>query len=179
MSDKRGRLSPQTFTSFCHFCIALPCIVNHLTGNCGYSYVLSSFLQNDPLEHHFGLYRMMSGAQYHISYCQILETERRIKLSSLLKLFSKKQVEDNTSLKNFLESFSSSCDQDSHASFSLEIYISAIQGYSEIELNTQILQPLSFIAGYSVHAYYKHYTKCQSCLSFLTENKEMETEEPL
>ena len=72
----------------------------------------------------------MSGAQYHISYCQILETERRIKLSSLLKLFSKKQVEDNTSLKN-LELFSSSCDQDSHASFSLEIYLSAIQGYSD------------------------------------------------
>ncbi|KAI6658772.1 hypothetical protein LOD99_15097 [Oopsacas minuta] len=33
-------------------------------------------------------------------------------------------------------------------------------------------------AGYSVHAYYKHSTKCQSCLLFLTENKEMEIEEP-
>ena len=108
MSDKRGKLSPQTFTSFRHSCIALPCIVNHLTGNCGYSYVLSSFLQNDPLEYHFGLYRMMSGAQYHISYCQVLETERRIKLSSILKLFSKKPVEDSISLKNFLESCSSS-----------------------------------------------------------------------
>ncbi|KAI6651128.1 Transposable element P transposase [Oopsacas minuta] len=32
--------------------------------------------------------------------------------------------------------------------------------------------------GYSVHAYYKHSTKCQSCLLFLTENKEMEIEEP-
>ncbi|KAI6655366.1 hypothetical protein LOD99_2201 [Oopsacas minuta] len=178
MPDKRGKLSPQTFTSFRHSCIALPCIVNHLTGNCGYSYVLSSFLQNDPLEHHFGLYRMMSGAQYHISYCQVLETERRIKLSSILKLFSKKPVEDSISLKNFLESCSSSYDQDSHASFSLEMHLSAIQGYSGIELNKQILQSLSFIAGYSVHAYYKHSTKCQSCLLFLTENKEMEIEEP-
>ena len=172
------QLSPQTFTSFRHSCIALPCVVNHLTGNCGYSYVLSSFLQNDPLEHHFGLYRMMSGAQYHIRYCQVLETERRIKLSSILKLFSKKPVEYSIPLKNFLESCSSSCDQDSHASFSLETYLSAIQGYSEIELNKLILQSLSFIAGYSVHAYYKHSTKCQSCFLFLTENKEMEIEEP-
>ena len=62
---------------------------------------------------------------------------------NLIKLFSKKQVEDNTSLKNFLESCSSSCDQDSHVSFSLKIYLSAIQGYSEIELHTQILQSLS------------------------------------
>ncbi|KAI6647654.1 hypothetical protein LOD99_8619 [Oopsacas minuta] len=121
---------------------------------------------------------MMSGAQYHISYCQVLETERRIKLSSILKLFPKKPVEDSISLKNFLESCSSSCDQDSHASFSLEMYLSAIQGYSGIELNKQILQSLSFIAGYSVHAYYKHSTKCQLCLLFFTENKEMEIEEP-
>ena len=178
MPDKRGKLSPQTFTSFRHSCIALPSIVNHLTGNCGYLYVLSSFLQNDPLEHHFGLYRMMSGAQYHISYCQILETERRLKLSSILKLFSKKPVEDNISLKNFLESCSSSCYQDPGTSFSLEMYLSAIQGYSEIELIKQILQSLSFIAGYSVHVYCKHSNKCQSCLSFLTEDKEMEIEEP-
>ncbi|KAI6658203.1 Transposable element P transposase [Oopsacas minuta] len=34
------------------------------------------------------------------------------------------------------------------------------------------------IAGYSVHAYYKHSTKCQSCLLFPTENKEIEIEGP-
>ena len=66
-------------------------IVDHLTHNCGFDYVLTSRLQNDPIEHHFGLYRMMSGAQYHISYSQILESERRIKLSSMLKIFSQQQ----------------------------------------------------------------------------------------
>ena len=30
---------------------------NYLTGECGFSYVLSTFLQNDPIEHHFRLYR--------------------------------------------------------------------------------------------------------------------------
>ena len=88
---KHGKLSPQTFTSFSHSCLALIEIVNHLTQNCGFDYVLTSRLQNDPIEHHFGLYRMMSGAQYHISYSQILESERRIKLSSMLKLFSEQQ----------------------------------------------------------------------------------------
>ena len=29
----------------------------------------------------------MSGANYHISYCQILESERRLKVSSILKLY--------------------------------------------------------------------------------------------
>ena len=84
--EKTGKLSTQTFTSFRHSCLALPKIVNHLTHNRGFSFVLSSFLQTDPLEHHFGLHRMMAGAHYHITYCQILETERRIKLSNVRKI---------------------------------------------------------------------------------------------
>ena len=89
---KHGKLSPQTFTSFSHSCLALIEIANHLTQNCGFDYVLTSRLQNDSIEHHFGLYRMMSGAQYHIFYSQILKSERRIKLSSMLKLFSKNKI---------------------------------------------------------------------------------------
>ena len=63
-------------------------IVNYLTETCGFEYVLTSFLQNDPLEHHFGLYRMMAGGRYHITYCQTLETEHSLKLASILKLFN-------------------------------------------------------------------------------------------
>ena len=57
------------------------------------------------------------------------------------------------------------------------MYLSALQCYPEIELCTQYVQSLSFIEGYSVQIYYKHTNKCQSCFSFLTENKEMEIEE--
>ena len=45
-----GKLSKQTFTSFKHSTISLTKVVNHLTENCGFDYVLTSFLQNDPLE---------------------------------------------------------------------------------------------------------------------------------
>ena len=51
---KHGKLSPQTFTSFSHSCLALIEIVNHLTQNCGFDYVLTSRLQNDKIEHHLG-----------------------------------------------------------------------------------------------------------------------------
>ena len=67
--------------------LLLPKITNHLTSSCGFSF-LSSFLQKDPLEHHFGLYRMMAGSNYHISYFQIIETERRLKLSNILNVFA-------------------------------------------------------------------------------------------
>ena len=62
--------------------------------NFSFSYVLTSRLQNDPIEQQFGLYRMMSGAQYHISYTQILESQRRLNLSNILKLFSQQNKKD-------------------------------------------------------------------------------------
>ena len=80
--------------------------VNILTGSRGFIFVLSSFLQNDPLEHHFSLYRMMSGAQYNVMLSQILETERRNKLSGILKLFSATFPANRPdSLKEFLKHF--------------------------------------------------------------------------
>ena len=48
----------------------------------------------------------MSGAQYHITYCQILESERRLQLSNILKLFSTKLKSDELvkplSLENYI-----------------------------------------------------------------------------
>ena len=96
----RGKLTPQTFTSFRHTCIALPFLVQRLTLECGFEYLLTSRIQNDPLEHHFGLYRQMSGSNYNISYCQILESERRLQLCNLLNFFYIKQQSDSFLLKN-------------------------------------------------------------------------------
>ena len=46
-------------------------------------------------------------------------------------------------------------------------------------LHPPIFQALFFIAGYAVHdVYYKHSRKCTTCLSLLTEIKDMEFEEP-
>ena len=100
----KASLTRQTFTSLRHTCLALPHLVRHLTNTCGFSYVLTTFLQNDALEHHFGLYRQMSGANYHISYYQIIESERRLKVSSILNLYqsSTKQIQSEISSSNFL-----------------------------------------------------------------------------
>ena len=121
MSGKHGKLTCQTFTSFQHSCICLQNTVNILTGPCQFSYVLISFLQNDPIEHHFGLYRMMSGAQYNITLCQILETERRIMFSGILKLFSSLTNRPD-SLREFFESFSNTSYEDDSSVIDLTSY---------------------------------------------------------
>ena len=88
LPGKIGKLTPQTFTSFRHTCMALPLLVNRLTSECNFEYLLTARIQNDPLEHHFGIYRQMSGAHYLITYAQILESERRLQISNILQLFS-------------------------------------------------------------------------------------------
>ena len=104
-----GKLSPQTFKSFIHTCKALPLLLELICTKYGFKYLLTSRIQNDPLEHHFGLYRQMSGSQYQISYCQILESERRLQLSNILKLFLIKTQSDTierpTSLLEYLSTF--------------------------------------------------------------------------
>ena len=88
--------------------------MNYLTGGCGFSYVLSSFLQNDSIEHHFGLYRQMSGSNYNFPICQVLESERVLKLSKILKVYNRQSVirKDRTSFMQFLSTFESKQDTD-------------------------------------------------------------------
>ena len=135
LSQKTGKLTTQTFTSFLHSCIAITSIINHLIEDCDFTCVLTSFLQNDPLEHHFGLYRMMSGAQYHISYCQILESERRIKLSSILKLFSSHATTEQLSISDVISSFSTPSEHQCFPTLDLEQLISSLQNYSLLLLH--------------------------------------------
>ena len=46
----------------------------------------------------------MSGANYHISYCQILESERRLKVYSILKLYQSST--EQISIHEFISKFS-------------------------------------------------------------------------
>ena len=121
-SGRAGKLSSQTFTSLIHTCQVIPKIVNYLTSDdCGFSYVLTGFLQNDSREKHFGVYRLMSGCDYNISMCQILESERRIKLSNILKIYRAQDSKFETSLKEFVGTFSCDMEPDNAATLPTDL----------------------------------------------------------
>ena len=159
LPNKHGKLTAQTFTSFQHSCIVLEQIVNHLTNNCGFTYVLSSF--------HFGIYWMISGAQYNVTVCLIFQSERLIKVSAIIKLFSPNTPDGGSvSLKEFLHSFSSSEEFNDDILLSLDPYIEIIDKVeTPVTLDTSLLQSLTFIAGYCVHSIFKGalYCKRGSC----------------
>ena len=167
---RMANLVHKLFVSFRHSCITLPLIVSHLIKNCGFSNVLSSRLQNDPIEHQFGLYRMMSGAQYHISYTQILESQRRLNLSNILKLFTQ-QKKSELSLKRFIQIFTQIPEESTEVSY--DQYLDVILDLNSINLDNTILQSIVFIGGYSVYSYIKS-AKCQLCLELLTKDKNLD-----
>ena len=177
-TGKAGKLSSQTFASLIHTTKVIPKIINHLTSDeCGFSYVLTGFLQNDSLEKHFGVYRLMSGCQYNISFCQILESERRIKIGFILKLYQAQDGKYESSLKEFVRSFSVQPNTPVHQS-DLSIYSPLLHENFDFSPTMEIRQTLAFIGGYAVHNIYKNmlYSKkskptsyCKHCVSLLTE----------
>ncbi|KAI6646091.1 hypothetical protein LOD99_9538 [Oopsacas minuta] len=70
--------------------IALPKLVEYMTGECGFSYVLSSFIQNNPFEHHFGVFTQMSGSNYDFSVYQVLESKRVLNWPNILNFYHRK-----------------------------------------------------------------------------------------
>ena len=84
--------------------LALPCPKLPIISQKLWGFLPHNFFPSD--RHHFGLYRMMSGANYHVSYLQNLETERSLKFSNNLKIFSS-HSDSSVSLQDFILSFSS------------------------------------------------------------------------
>ena len=181
-----GKLTPQTFTSFRHSCVTLPKLVHYLTNECKFSYVLTSFVQNDPIEHHFGVYRQMSGSNYNVSVCQVLESERVLKLFNILKLYTRQSVirKDRESFMGFLNTFitekDSTSDRSQNYIIDLALYESIISNeIADPDLETR--QALAFIAGYAAFSSIKKFSKsselCTDCIFFLTEDKSIVIEE--
>ena len=91
---------------------------------------------------------MMSGAQYHITYSQILESQRRLNLSNILKLFSVQQNKSELNIKQFIRTFSPTTDEFvpmSYAQYSVFFY-----DLNSIDLDIHVLQAIVFIGGYAV-----------------------------
>ena len=97
-----------------------PLLVQRLTLECGFDYLLTSRIQNDPLEHHFGQYRQISSSNYNISYCQILESGRRLQISNLLKFCYINQQSDKISPEEYFYTFTQEDDEEMNPEFDYE-----------------------------------------------------------
>lgn len=78
-AKRRGKLTNETHVALLHTVNTLMEIISFLLGDMKLSYVLLGKFQTDPLEARFSQYRQMSGACYHVSVKQVLESEKKTK----------------------------------------------------------------------------------------------------
>ena len=77
----------------------------------------------------------MSGSNYNILLCQVLENERTLKLSNILKLFNRQAVirKDRASFMEFLNTFTSDNISDCGDAVDLQIYSSIFTNECRIQ----------------------------------------------
>lgn len=168
---KAGKLTPQTHTAILHTTSSLILLIQYLLNHLNFKYVLLGKFQTDALENRFGKYRRMSGSNYHISVQQVLESERKLKITNLLKL--KSFMQGDVSLKHFLIDFSSITGNIDRFSLDEEEEILEISG--EVMLDSNTISGIIYIAGYASKKLCEK-TDCNYCKKHFLTSKEMVTE---
>ena len=88
-TTKAGHLTEEAFTVLFHTVDTLVLLVKDLLDNHKLKYVMLGRFQTDNLEARFGQYRMLSGTNYLVSVKEVIQSEKQIKVKSLLKLYTK------------------------------------------------------------------------------------------
>ena len=143
-NDKNGVgfLTKDTYLSLSHTITTFVHLIHYLLTDCDMSYVHLGKFQTDNLKSRFGNYRQLSGSNYLVSVKEVLQSEKKLKVKSLLNLFSssKGTITIRDYLINFSDEKKQRCDINLVDSFP----------YNNISKQNKIddLSPLLLVSGY-------------------------------
>lgn len=86
MKCETGCLTKETHVALYQSTYAIIEIARYCRDEFAMNYLLTGKFQTDSLEARFGQYRQMAGAQYKISLTQVYETEKNLRIQSLIPL---------------------------------------------------------------------------------------------
>ena len=86
ISGRNGKLIKEIFTALHHTTFAFLELTNYCIEEMKMLYILAGKFQTDHLETRFAQYRQLVGDQYNISIRQVFESEKKIRMLSVLKL---------------------------------------------------------------------------------------------
>nr|CAH7764584.1 unnamed protein product [Callosobruchus chinensis] len=158
--SNQNKMSSQTHTALTHTVYGLIEITKYCMEELNMNYVLLGKFQTDPLEHRFGKYRQLAGGHYNISIRQLYESEKRLRIQSLLTLKSK--TFGNISIESFCERIDDSDGQSDGNIFIPHIELSE-KDFDEVE---QEMPVVTYLAGYCCFITSRK-LKCQSCNEIL------------
>jgi hypothetical protein len=159
----RPGLSSQTFSATILMCSSLKMIATYLIQSAGFSFVLLGHLQSDPLERRFGRYRQMAGSNCFISYRNVIESERKIKIHSLLK-HSALTISDLQHISPLLPD--DNIEESPHTSSIISELQQCIDPETVV-LTDNETNVIYYVAGYICHSL-SNCISCQSCIFLLS-----------
>lgn len=161
-------LTAQTFQSLITTLESLLEIIPYLFDKYRVDYILLSKFQSDNLESRFGCYRQLSGANYYITYLQILENERKLRFKNAV-LFAAQNV--NVNLKDLLPT-QQNYDNDVELSSFLDI---VDQDFEMDVIPNDTVPILTYLGGFAARQVLRK-SRCDICSSWLQLNKEVEVD---
>lgn len=163
-SSRNGKLTNQTQLSLTHTCNALVKLCRYLLIDLKFEYALLAKFQTDKLERRFGRYRLMSGDNYHISVVQVLESERKLKMISLLKLTS--AFKGTFQLNNLLPDFNHETFTNKNNVIEIdEVFLDALILTTDKRIRENDCKVLIYIGGYIGRVLNKK-LNCENCRNF-------------
>lgn len=169
---KTGILTKETFKALRHTVKTLIDLSKYLLTDLQFKYVLTGKFQTDPLEYRFSQYRRLAGTNYHVSVREIMESEKKLKLISLLKLQS--PAVGNLSVAQFsLECVNNDADNnDKDGDVNDEPFDHVLNETDKIVITDSEMQVLVFVAGY-IGRKLRTLLCCNECIGEYMTNQEM------
>ena len=166
-----GRLTTETINALTRTVNAVIQLSEYALNTLGIEYLLLGKLQTDNLEARFGEYRQLSGANYLVSVQQILESEKKLRIYSVLCMCSSicgdVPICDLSTVFNMADTdeiISSTHKKLSHAWFSINVES------SEILVPDGTVNVLVYISGFVAFRVSKR-LKCSLCCKLLQQDK--------
>jgi hypothetical protein len=163
---QEGILTKETLCALKHTVETMICLSKYLLVDLQFKYVLTGKFQTDKLEYRFSQYRRLAGTNYHVSVREIMESEKKLKLVSMLHL--KSPSVGCISIAQFsLECMDSrpndSDDCDINDSM-LHEFKSVIAECDQVVISEAEMQVLVFISGY-IGRKLKMLLCCSDCIA--------------
>ncbi|XP_049954783.1 uncharacterized protein LOC126470814 [Schistocerca serialis cubense] len=169
LESGNGKLSVETHTALRLTTYGLMQVTKYCCKELNMSYILPGKFQTDSLEARFGLYRQLSGCQYHISLRQLLETENKLRLMTVLEPNVHPQEKLRIVEMHSCDESTESSVNDSGYTFNVNI---SEDGLKNVESELPVL---TYIAGYCCHSLIRK-LQCSDCTDFLILDRSMTTE---
>ena len=178
LQPRRGCLSKETMFALKQTVLAAKLLAEYLLREVRCHYVLLGKLQTDNLEFRFGQYRQMSGANYNVSVTEIMESEKKLRILSVMKLVS--HGNGDFTVRDFIAGCQAEMDvsdADNECDVNLSAFHSVLAECDDVCVSDSEMSALVFVGGY-VGFKLKRKLSCIDCrLEFFTE-KALECELP-